>query len=202
LEYIILEDMISSVSLSPNEDVRSSMFERKNGYLNSARIYRTATSSGVKTTGYKFIWRSHAPPKVKFFGWLLLQNRLQCRVNLHRKGIVEEDVCPICQNAPKSEDHMLRDCSFVAVFWLKLGVDVASIPDTTRLWEISRPGTVPHQLFPTLILLCCWHLWKHRHGVVFRSEVPNLERVFIACKEDCRLWSHRFPRHLTHISNI
>jgi hypothetical protein len=133
LEYIILEDMISSVSLSPNEDVRSSMFERKNGYLNSARIYRTSTSSGVKTTGYKFIWRSHAPPKVKFFGWLLLQNRLQCRVNLHRKGIVEEDVCPICQNAPKSEDHMLRDCSFVAVFWLKLGVDVASIPDTTRL---------------------------------------------------------------------
>ena len=50
---------------------------------------------------------------------------------------------------------MFRGCSFATVFWMKLGVDVASIPDTTRLWEISRPDTVPHQLFPTLILLCC-----------------------------------------------
>ena len=48
-EYIILEDMISSVSLTPSEDVQSSMFEKKNGYLDSALIYRTSTYSGVRS---------------------------------------------------------------------------------------------------------------------------------------------------------
>jgi hypothetical protein len=31
---------------------------------------------------YKLVWWSPAPPKVKFFRWLLLQDRLQCRANL------------------------------------------------------------------------------------------------------------------------
>lgn len=149
-----LEDMIFSVSLTADEDTRSSMFERKMGFLNSSLLYRTSTSSGQKTPGYRFVWRSHAPPKVKFFGWLLLHNRLQCRVNLHRKGIVEEDICPICQGAPETEEHMFRDCPFAVDFWTKLGVEAASTPDSAQIWEFNKPATLPYQLFPTLVLLC------------------------------------------------
>ena len=46
----------------------------------------------------------------------------------------------------------------------------------------------------SLILLCCWELWKHMNDVVFRGLAPNLNRIMTACKEEIALWCYRLPR--------
>jgi hypothetical protein len=88
---------------------------------------------------------------VKFFGWLLLQNRLQYCVNLYRKGILEVDTCVVFHGSLETEDHLFRDCPFAAASWAKLRID--SIPDTMQLWAIGRRENIPQQLFPTFILM-------------------------------------------------
>lgn len=64
--------------------------------LNSAKIYRTSTSDGRKLPAFKFVWSSRAPPKVRFFGWLLLHDRLQCRSNLIKKHMETLKPVPTC----------------------------------------------------------------------------------------------------------
>jgi hypothetical protein len=37
-----------------------------------------------------------------------------------------------------------------------------------RLWETKCPAGMPPDLSSMLILLCCWHLLKHKNKIVFR----------------------------------
>nr|TKV96300.1 hypothetical protein SEVIR_9G420050v2 [Setaria viridis] len=46
----------------------------------------------------------------------------------------------------------------------------------------------------TRTFLCCWHLWKHRNGVVFNEQQPCLSNILRSCREDARLWASRLPR--------
>jgi len=38
----------------------------------------------------KFIWSSSTPLRVQFFGWLLINDKIQSRVNLQKRKVLEE----------------------------------------------------------------------------------------------------------------
>jgi hypothetical protein len=42
-------------------------------------------------------------------------------------------------------------------------------------------------------LLCLWHLWKHRNGVVFNGLAPSLSLVRKNCRDDAVLLRARLP---------
>lgn len=58
----------------------------------------------------------------------------------------------------------------------------------------------------TMFLLCCWHLWLHRHGVVFRHQAMNLRYLLLECHNATQLWRWRLPVQLRdeveHWSNL
>lgn len=59
---------------------------------------------------HKFVWKNYAPPRVRFFGWLLIQGRIQSRDNLLLKNIVESSQCEICTGEGKTADHIISRC--------------------------------------------------------------------------------------------
>ena len=130
-------------------------------------------------------------PRVKFFGWLLLQERIQCRANLAKKNILDSDTRELCGQSAENCDHLVFHCPVANSFWTHLGLDSTSLPQVHRLWKMRRPDHIPQVLFSTMILLCCWQLWNHRHDVVFRQQQPSLSRLLATCKAACRLWSCR-----------
>ena len=48
-------------------------------------IYKTSVRGDQKLPSFDFIWRNFAPPREKFFAWLLVQDRIQCKANLEKK---------------------------------------------------------------------------------------------------------------------
>jgi hypothetical protein len=38
-----------------------------------------------------------------------------------------------------------------------------------------------------------WHIWKHRHDMVFRGEQPCLDGLLAACCSHALLWQYRQP---------
>jgi hypothetical protein len=60
------------------------------------------------------VWENKAPPRVQFFAWLLVQERIQCRSNLVKKHVVAENMCEVCA---QEEDcsHIIFRCSFESV---------------------------------------------------------------------------------------
>lgn len=107
------------------------------------KIYKLAITTGNKCEYYQFVWKNHAPPKVKFFAWLLLQERIQCKTNLKRKNVLDSDTCDLCGLAPETPDHIISQCEFTRRFWLHLGWDPASIPPVSKLWEVQGQAGAP-----------------------------------------------------------
>ncbi|KAJ1274149.1 hypothetical protein BS78_05G040400 [Paspalum vaginatum] len=89
-----------------------------------------------------------------------------------------------------------NSASFVAE---KLGWAADTLPSASTAWQTDPPSHIPSKFISTMLLLCFWQLWKHRNGVVFRGERPDLQRLLLLCKTECRLWSCRFPRHSEEI---
>jgi hypothetical protein len=55
-----------------------------------------------------WIWESKCIPKIKFFAWLLLNNRLNTRNMLRRRKVLEEGYnCVMCQyNVEETIEHL------------------------------------------------------------------------------------------------
>lgn len=70
----------------------------------------------------------------------------------------------------------------------------AMVDDVRDLHQMVPPDHVPRAQFGTLVLLCCWRLWKRRNKVVFDGDRVPLPRVLSECREDAKLWSCRFGR--------
>lgn len=196
-----LRDILVSVVLTGDEDRRLSHFCTLDLRLDTAQLYRVSTIEGKPCDHFEFVWRSYATPRVKFFGWLLVQKRLHCKVNLHKKKMTSNSLCELCSNADEDEDHLLFGCTLARSFWEKIGWPAHDLPNSAELWRATAPPHLPTKLLSTMLLLCCWHLWKHRHEVVFRSQSPCLQRLMLACKSDCRLWSCRLPQGSAEVVN-
>jgi hypothetical protein len=89
--------------------------------LSSSALYRVVVSTRADCEFYKFIWESCAPPKVKFFGWLLVQNRIQTKENLLKKHCIENDTCEVCNAAVENVAHLIAGCPFSSGFWHHIG---------------------------------------------------------------------------------
>jgi hypothetical protein len=167
--------------------------------LNSSSVYQAVVTNGQRCEYYKFILENRAPPKVKFFGWLLVQNRIQTKDNLLKKHCVENGICELCLSAVESSVHLISGCPFDVGFWARLGISLTE-EDASHLWCVRSPGHLPAAHFNIFLLLCCWRLWKHRHDVVFRSVSPSYERLMAGCRDDAELWSCRLPSNDRYVT--
>ncbi|XP_074265050.1 uncharacterized protein LOC141587466 [Silene latifolia] len=66
----------------------------------------------MKVPWAKFVWDSGALPKISFIGWLVMQGRLLTRERLKRMGIVMDDSCVLCANAPETHTHLFFACEY------------------------------------------------------------------------------------------
>ena len=95
-EFTQLSTVLAEISLTNAQDVRRCPWEDKAHRLSSSMIYKSIIAVGGSCDYYKFIWENRAPPKVKFFGWLLVQDRIQIRENLLKKNCIDSDLCELC----------------------------------------------------------------------------------------------------------
>jgi hypothetical protein len=72
-----------------------------------------------------WIWKSKCIPKIKFFAWLLLNDRLNTRNILRRRRKFFEDgySCVLClEDVEESVEHLFFDCNSTACRWFALGI--------------------------------------------------------------------------------
>ncbi|CAN6226414.1 unnamed protein product [Urochloa humidicola] len=201
-EYTKLQGILERVALLPGEDRRYSPLAATDGALRAGPIYRAlmATTGAPPVQFTKFVWQNRAPPRVQFFAWLLVQNRLQCRSNLVKKQVVDAATCPLCSHPDETCDHLILDCPFAAQVWGKLQIDTSNCR-VTNIWNVVRPQSLPLQHFNSFILLISWQLWKHRNSIVFDGATPSHQALWNICKEEARLWAQRLPQAERHIAD-
>ncbi|GJN23099.1 hypothetical protein PR202_gb10717 [Eleusine coracana subsp. coracana] len=159
-----VEVALSQIVLTTDPDTRHGPLIDANNKLKTTSIYKLLVTN-TPCPYVDFVWRNSTPPKVQFFIWLLSQDRIKSRANLHTKKIVEDTTCELCGQHAEDSDHLIFRCATASALWAGLGIDTQNAY-VDRLWELQRPSTIPAQHFEFFIHLCCWQVWKHRNEVI------------------------------------
>ena len=64
------------------------------------------------------IWKLRIPNKIKVFGWKAFNEILPTRLNLSKRKIIADAMCPICLRFPESVVHALWDCGVARDEWV------------------------------------------------------------------------------------
>ena len=198
-ERAALLALLPDAHATPGVDERSLPLcgHPRTGGLVTSRAYTLLRYGGRLSHHAAFVWGTRAPSRVKFFCWLLVHRRVNTRDVLLRKTIVDRAGagCPVCSAELETADHLMFGCPFAREFWRAVGCVVITA-DTSVEWRFALDvrvavGDASPDAF---VLLCCWHLWKHRNAVVFQRLVPSLARARQCCREDADLWRVRLQQ--------
>ncbi|CAO2038699.1 unnamed protein product [Urochloa humidicola] len=201
-ELMTVNSLLGRTMLVARPDVRQSPFILPDGRLQTSSIYKMLKASqGECSPSAGIVWCNHAPPRIRFFAWLLTSDRIQSRVNLRRKNILDDDTCELCHGCPETLDHIVFHCPTARLFWQTLGFQLDQQQQVQELHQLPRPSDIPADEYETFILLCCWQLWKRRNEVVFRGETMTMRQLLHSCRDEVRLWECRLPRASQSVSN-
>jgi hypothetical protein len=119
-EYLALWDIVTSVQLRP--EVNDTHFFRlaANGKYSAKAAYEGFFLGLTTFEPYHRNWKTWAPPKTKFFMWLVAQRRLWTADRLQKRGMDHPTSCPLCDKEQETPDHLLIGCVFARDFWFKL----------------------------------------------------------------------------------
>lgn len=160
-----LELLLDEVSLAETLDERICAFEKEDHKLSIALINMALVKGEQKLPFFTFVWHNFAPPTVRFFAWLLLENRINCKVNLAKKRVVSDATCDICKRHDEDADHI--SVILLSNSRLESGGELKTSEQWKTYGALSPP--MEKKAASSFILLCCWEMWKHRHDVVFQS---------------------------------
>ena len=164
----------------------------------SRRFYNYVFSGMASTPYFKVLWKSQCTPRVKFFVWLVLMNRLNTKTMLRRRHLnIQDDVlCVMCnQGADEDIDHLFFTCPFVVQCWTSINFswDV-SLPLAERLMRANEVHAL--DFFVEASLIAAWELWKLRNDKIFQRRDPTPSLWLVNFKHQCNLQSVRLREDL------
>jgi hypothetical protein len=90
------------------------------GKFSSKSAYMAMFQGSISFQPAERIWKSRAPNKCKLFIWLVEHDRCWTVDRLVRRGLDCLDQCPLCDQQPKTINHLLTSCVFARQFWTGL----------------------------------------------------------------------------------
>lgn len=116
-EFINLWTMISEVELQPETDDQITWRFASNGQYSAKSAYRIQFEGAVGTNFENIIWNAWAPPKCKFYSWLIIQNRVWTADRLQARQWPNQLLCPLCRSVPETVIHLLAHCRLSKRIW-------------------------------------------------------------------------------------
>lgn len=133
-ELQMLQSMLHNVALNEEEDDRICFFADSNRRVITGLIYRTSVRGDTTCPSYQIVWENFAPPRVKFVGWLITKDRINCKAALKQTKILPDDLCDICFLGSETAAHIISGCPFAQEFWRKIGWTAESIAEVQVLY--------------------------------------------------------------------
>lgn len=66
---------------------------------------------------WKSIWRLKVPNKVKVFLWRVFSSALPTKAGLHKRKIVDDNLCDQCLAEVEDEVHSIWSCDCIRAVW-------------------------------------------------------------------------------------
>lgn len=91
-----------------------------NGPYTEKSCYHTTFQGSTSSRAWKLIWKSWAPPRVKFFHWLADQNPCWMADRLACRGLQYHSACLVCGQAPETMLRLTLPCPSTLLIWQEI----------------------------------------------------------------------------------
>ena len=147
---------------------------------------------------FQQIQKSRCTPRVKFFTWLVLVDRLNTKTMLSRRhiNVHDDNLCVLCDTGEEETiDHLFFTCPFAVQCWSSINFNwdnQLSLED--RLTHARSTHNLP--FFTEATMIAAWELWKLRNDKIFERQAASHNRWFCNFKMQCFSQSIRFKDDL------
>ncbi|KAE8817830.1 Serine carboxypeptidase-like 18 [Hordeum vulgare] len=124
------------------------------------------------------IWKAWAPPKIKFFAWLAIQDRIWTADRLERRGWEKCGLCTLCTRENETGAHLFFKCRYTIRLWNSVIQSFSLAHMDTSSWHLDGPvlewwdkrtdvANLNRRALATLTMLVSWTVCNERNGRVF-----------------------------------
>lgn len=210
LEIAKLCDLVDEVQLTSEPDTFLWRLMPDRCY-SAASTYNAMFLGSSASLGAKYIWKTSAPPRVKFFFWLVMHDPCWTGDRRFCHGLQKTNTCIMCDQEPETMDHILIGCCFSRIVWdfwtVKLHLQSVLQMQGMRAiecWLLNRkllPKTI-RRGFDSLFFLAGWMIWKERNVRTFDGVASNPLRLCSRISEEVEAWCSAGYRHLSSLMAI
>lgn len=111
-DFISLWDRLQPIILNPDEKDSITWHHTADGQYTARSAYYLQFVGKTRSMTANITWKTKAPPKCRFFIWLMLQNRVWTAAWLLIRGWPNEYFCPLCVRNLETIFHLLHECPF------------------------------------------------------------------------------------------
>jgi len=142
----------------------------------------------------KCTWMTKAPPKCRFFIWLMLQNRLWTAARLQIRGSPNDYFCPLCIRNLETSSHLFQESCFSREIWDRVSLWITATtmrPGNWRqvndlgLWFLELANNATRAKLEgvrSIVMLTTWEIWK-KETIEFSAGMVDLRtRCFVQSK--------------------
>lgn len=88
-----------------------------NGYYSYASAYGAMFLGSSRRLGAKEIWKTLAPPKIRFFFWLVMDDHCWTAERRFRHVLQDSSNFIFCHQLPKTLHHIIIGCVYSREVW-------------------------------------------------------------------------------------
>jgi hypothetical protein len=160
-------ELVATVQLLEEEDEMIWQFTSSRVY-SSQSLYKIINFRGIKTVHVSAVWKIKIPPRVHFFLWLLINNRVLTRDNLAKRRKVEDESC-LFYAKKETVHHVFFECAIAKQCWAFVS-DIVGFQVGDNMLEIGKCW-LSDKKFSTLNMITSavlWSIWKLRNDLCFQ----------------------------------
>lgn len=199
---LLLQNVVLSVG---GEDVRQWNIHSGGVFTcNSYFSYLSSDSSIPDDAGFRFIWKSKVPPKVKILSWTIAHGRVSTADVLQKKRpnlFISPSMCVLCRNDEETMDHLFLHCKVARVLWSNLfsvgGLNWVAPRKAVSLLHITFKGLGGSKrgkcLWNCAILATWWVLWIERNARIFDDRFGGVADMWERISFLASLWASVAP---------
>jgi hypothetical protein len=167
----------------------------KNGEYSVRSAYHLAKSLGENQQGsssskeesssfWRKIWKLKGPNVVKSFLWKACSNVLPTKANLHKSGVIQNPLFPICGLEPETMGHALWSYSSAKDVWLdcstRIHKSTMSVESFANIF-LGLHEKLEKELL--LVVITARQIWLRRNSFIFNEEFSDPMTVVRRAKD-------------------